>query len=147
MTERWWTSPMTGDGGRTVIVTGRDYMEKVMKSGKYPYLIRVSWRYNSLPDGFPDEIDAEAMGRVHDALIDTFAKDNVAYPVAVYTGEGCRDWLFYARSLPLFGKVFNRALEEIETLPLEIEAQSDPEWSEYLEMRELTYVAPDEEEK
>lgn len=144
--DRWWSAPMTGDGGRTVIVTGRDNMEKKMKSGKYPYVIRVSWRYNALPDGMPDEMDAELMGRVTDAIDATFRKDKAAFLVAIYTGDGQRDWLFYTANLAIFGKVFNRALEDIETIPLEIDAQSDPDWEEYREMRELSYIPADDEE-
>ena len=138
---------MEGDGGKTVIVTGRDNMDKIMNSGKMPYLIRVSWRYNALPDGMPDDHDAELMGRVHDALEATFRKDKAAYMTAVFTGEGRRDWLFYTGNLNIFGKVFNRALEDIdETVPFEIDAQSDPDWTEYKEMRELTYIPEDDEE-
>lgn len=138
---------MEGDGGKTVIVTGRDNMEKIMNSGKMPYLIRVSWSYEQLPDGMPVERDAELMGRVHDAFEETFRKDKAAYMVAVYTGEGRRDWLFYTGNLNIFNKVFNRALEEIaETVPFEIEAQSDPDWSEYREMRDMTYIPEDETE-
>lgn len=138
---------MEGEGGKTVIVTGRDNMEKIIGSGKMPYLIRVSWSYEQLPDGMPVERDAELMGRVHDAFEATFRKDKVAYLVAVYTGEGRRDWLFYTGNLNIFNKVFNRALEEIEeTIPFEIEAQSDPDWSEYKEMREMTYIPEDETE-
>lgn len=147
MSDRWWSAPMEGDGGKTVIVTGRDNMDKVMESGKYPYLIRVSWRYNQLPDGFPDETDAELMGRVNDALEETFRKDKIAYLTAIYTGEGRRDWLFYTKNLHIFGKVFNKALCEIEeTVPFEIEAQDDSEWSEYREMKALSYIPKDEEE-
>ena len=138
---------MEGDNGRTVIVTGRDYMDKVSASGKYPYLVRVSWRYNAQSDGFPDDTDAELMGRVNDALESTFRKDKCAYMVAIYTGEGIRDWLFYTHSLTIFSKVFNRALADIEeTVPFEIEAQSDPEWSEYAEMRSLSYIPEESEE-
>lgn len=138
---------MEGDGGKTVIVTGRDFVEKIMDSGKFPYLVRVSWRYNALPDGFPDETDAELMGRVADALDETFRADKAAYIVAIYTGDGRRDWLFYTGSLGVFGKVFNRALAPVEeTVPFEIEAQLDPEWTEYREMRELTYIPADADE-
>lgn len=148
MAERWWSAPMEGDGGKTVIVTGRDHLDKVIGSGKFPYLIRVSWKYNSLPDGFPDEADAELMGRVTDAFEETFRKDKAAYMVAIYTGEGTRDWLFYTGNLGIFNKVFNRALEDIgETVPFEIEAQSDPDWTDYKEMRELSYIPEDAEEE
>ena len=67
--------------------------------------------------------------------------------VAIFTGEGCRDWLFYTTSLPIFGKIFNRALEPIEeTIPFEIEAQSDPDGEEAPEMQRVTYIPPDEDE-
>lgn len=138
---------MEGENGKTVIVTGRDYLDKIIEKGKHPYVVRVSWRYNSLPDGFPDETDAELMGRVNDALTETFNKDKAAYMVAIFTGEGRRDWLFYTGSLPVFGKVFNRALADIEeTVPFEIEALEDAAWSEYKEMRELSYIPEDDEE-
>lgn len=141
MNERWWSSPLEGEKGKTVIVTGRDNLDKVIESGKYPYLIRVSWKYNALPDGFPDEADAELMGRVNDALEAVFSKNNAAYIVAIFTGEGRRDWLFYTKNLELFGKVFNRALEGVEeTVPFEIEAQEDADWEEYREMRDLSYI-------
>lgn len=146
MKERWWSAPMEGEHGATVIVTGRDYMEKQMESGKFPNLIRVSWKYNALPDGFPEPQDAELMGRVNDALQEEFKKDKVAFMVAIYTGEGRRDWLFYTGNLNIFGKVFNRALEDIETIPIEIEAQADPDWDEYREMRELSYIPETDDE-
>lgn len=138
---------MEGEHGKTVIVTGRDYMDSIIEKGKNPNLVKVSWKYNALPDGFPDEIDAEVMGRVDDALKAEFKKDKCAYLVGIYTGEGRRDWIFYTGNLNIFGKVFNRALEDIETIPIEIEAQSDPDWEEYKEMRELSYIPEDEEEK
>lgn len=128
-----------------MIVTGRDYMDDVIASGKYPYLICVSWSYNSLPDGMPDDMDAELMGRVNDALQAKFSKDKAAYMVAIFTGEGKRDWLFYTKSLPIFNKIFNAALADIEeTVPFEIEAREDAEWEEYKEMREMSYI-PEEE--
>ena len=138
---------MEGESGRTIIVTGRDHMQKIMSSGKMPYLIRVSWAYEAQPDGMPVERDAELMGRVHDALEATFRKDKAAYLVGVFTGEGRRDWLFYTGNLNIFNKVFNRALEDIEeTVPFEIDAQADPDWEEYKEMYDLTYIPEDDEE-
>lgn len=137
---------MEGENGKTVIVTGRDYLDKIIEKGKHPYVVRVSWRYNSLPDGFPDETDAELMGRVNDALTETFNKDKAAYMVAIFTGEGRRDWLFYTGSLPVFGKVFNRALADIPQMPILIEAEDDPGWEEYKQMREATYIPEDDEE-
>lgn len=147
MAERWWSTPMEGESGRTVMVTGRDNLDKQRDSGKFPYLVRVSWDYNALPDGMPDESDAELMGRVAEALETGFRKDKVAYITAIITGEGKRDWLFYTGNLNIFGKVFNRSLETVpETVPFVIEAESDPQWSAYLDIRSQTYISPDPEE-
>lgn len=147
MAERWWTAPLEGESGRTVIVTARDYMDKMMASGRMPYLIRVAWRYDALPDGMPEPADAALMGRVSDAFEATLRKDKAALLVAMITGEGQRDWLFYTGNLNIFNKIFNRALAEIdETVPFEIEARSDPEWEEYREIKEYSYIPEDPDE-
>lgn len=138
---------MEGESGRTVIVTARDYMDKMMASGRMPYLIRVTWRYDALPDGMPEPADAALMGRVSDAFEATLRKDKAALLVAMITGEGQRDWLFYTGNLNIFNKIFNRALAEIdETVPFEIEARSDPEWEEYREIKEYSYIPEDPDE-
>ena len=52
--------------------------------------------------------------------------------------------MIYTRSLHIFSKIFNRALEELPTIPFVIDAESDPEWEEYRQMRDETYIAPGE---
>lgn len=84
------------------------------------------------------------MEEATDALLAAFKVDRVAVMTGIYTGDGKREWVFYTRSLPIFQKVFNRALEPLDTMPLAIEAGEDADWEEYTEMREATYV-PDEE--
>lgn len=147
MKERWWTSPVEGEGGGTVMITGRDYLDKIIAGGKFPYRVEVSWNYDPLPSGMPREEDALLMEKATDAMIDTFNKDKIAYLTGIYTGEGRRDWVFYTKNLPIFGKVFNRALEDLDTMPLVIEAMSDPDWEEYRTTREISYIPPDEDEK
>lgn len=144
VTDKWWSYPAAADNGKTVIVTGRDAIDNFRESGKYIYRIDVSWRYNALPDGMPEEDDSQLMEQVNDALLEAFKKDPIAVVTGIYTGDGERDWVFYTRSLPIFNKVFNRALEDLPTIPFVIDAEEDADWSEYTHMREETYV-PDEE--
>lgn len=143
--DKWWSYPAEGDNGKTVIVSGRDNIDKFRDSGKYNYRINVSWKYNSLPDGLPEEGDAELMEQATDALQSALSKDKVAVMTGIYTGDGRRDWVFYTKNLHIFSNVFNRALEPLDTMPLEIEAEEDAAWEEYTEMREMTYV-PDEDD-
>ncbi len=147
MKERWWSAPTEADNGRTVIVTGRDYMDEVMAGGKYIYRVMVSWEYDALPSGMPDDKDARMMEKATDALMEEFNKDKVAYLTGIYTGDGRRDWVFYTSNLNIFGKVFNRALAPLDQMPLLIEAEEDPDWLEYSEMREISYIPKNDEEK
>ena len=143
-TDKWWSYPAEGENGKTVIVTGRDAIDHFRNSGKYNYRVDVKWRYNALPDGMPEDEDAVLMEKVTDALLDAFKKDTVGVMTGIYTGDGERDWIFYTKNLHIFSVVFNRALEELPTIPFLIEASEDKDWEEYGEMRESTYV-PDED--
>lgn len=141
---RWWTYPAESEDGKTIMITGRDDVEKWRKPGKFPVRVTVSWDYEALPDGMPCDKDAALMEEATDALLAEFNKDKAAVMTGIYTGAGRRDWVFYCHSLNIFGKVFNRALAEVAEMPLKFEAAEDPEWEEYGEMREATYV-PDED--
>lgn len=142
-TDKWWSYPAEAESGKTIIVTGRDCIDEYMASGKYIYRIDVSWSYNSLPNGMPEEEDAALMEEATDALLDAFKKDRVAVMTGIYTGDGKRDWVFYTKNLKIFSIVFNKALESLPTIPIVIDASEDKDWEEYRDMREQTYV-PDE---
>ncbi len=141
---KWWSYPAEAEDGKTIIITGRDDIEKWQKPGKFPVRVTVSWDYSPKPDGMPQDKDSEIMEQATDALLDAFGKDKCAVMTGIYTGAGRRDWVFYTHSLNIFGKVFNRALENVAEMPLKFEAAEDPDWEEYREMREATYV-PDED--
>lgn len=142
---KFWSYPAEGEDGKTIIVTGRDDIEKWMKPGKFPVRVTASWDYEALPDGMPSDGDAALMEEATDSLLETFQKDKAAVMTGIYTGCGRRDWVFYTHSLNIFNKVFNRALESLPAMPLTFEAVEDRDWEEYREMRAATYV-PDEEE-
>lgn len=146
MKERWWTSPAEGEKGGDVIVTGRDYMEKPMESGKYNYRVEVSWDYTPTPNGMPDDEEAELMEQATDALQTALRNDKAAYMTAIVTGENRRDWVFYTKNLAIFGKILNGALRDLPQMPLAIEAYEDPEWENYRTMREATYIPEDDDE-
>lgn len=145
--DRWWTAPAQAESGRTVIVTGRDRLDPIRDKGTYSSRIEITWKYDAKPDGMPSDEDAELMGEATDAMKAAFDADPVAVMTGIYTGDGERDWIFYTRNLRVFGFVLNKALSELPTIPIVIEAYSDPEWEEYDNMREQSYIPPDEDEK
>ena len=127
--DKWWTSPAESEAGKTVIITGRDGLEKVQASGKYIYRLDVSWDYEPEASGMPSDADARIMEEATDALLKVFDKNTAAVMTGIYTGDGRRDWIFYCLNL----KVFSSSATE------------DPEWEEYSEMRANTYIDPDGE--
>lgn len=146
MKERWWSAPTEAENGKTIIVTGRDYMDEIIAKGKFPYRITIGWNYNALPDGMPKDADARLMEQATDALMAEFKRDKVAYLTGIYTGDGRRDWIFYTGNLNIFNRVLNRALAPLEQMPLIIEAEEDADWNEYKEMREISYIPENDEE-
>lgn len=143
-TDKWWSAPTEGDNGSTVIVTGRDDMDEAIASGKYIYRIDVYWNYEAEPSGMPCDSDACLMEQATDALQKAFKKNTVAIMTGIYTGDGRRDWIFYCLNLRIFSSVFNSALEQLPQIPLVVEAQDDPEWEEYNNMRDMTYIPDDD---
>ncbi|MEE1023255.1 MAG: DUF695 domain-containing protein [Muribaculaceae bacterium] len=143
--DKWWSAPAEGDNGKTVIVTGLDGVDALRGSGKYIYRLDVSWDYDPLPSGMPSDDDARLMEQATDSLIAAFKKNKAAVMTGIYTGDGRRDWIFYCLNLRVFSGVFNKALADLPQMPLKIEATEDPEWEEYLTMRENTYIDPDAE--
>ncbi len=130
----WWTAPAQGDNGNLILVTGRRSMDEVISSGLYRYRVEVTWQYEGDDKMLPNYADSKLMEQVTDALNECFRQDPVAILTGIYTGDGQRNWVFYTRSLHIFQRKFNEALQEIPTLPLEFEAEEDPTWQEYREM-------------
>ena len=71
---------------------------------------------------------------MHEALATEFKKDPVAILTGIYTGAGERNWVFYTRSVNIFGRKINEILAPFELLPITLYAEKDPEWNEYREM-------------
>lgn len=141
----WWTAPAEADNGNTIIVTGHDNLDKYIDSGKYDSRVEIVWNYPALPSGMPEPDAEEIMEKVTEALQLPLKKERAIVMTGIYTGDGKREWIFYTKNLRIFSFYLNRALENIETLPLEIEAYADPEWEEYKQMREMTYI-PDSDD-
>ena len=140
LTDEWWTSPAEADNGALVMVTGRSDMEPVIATGKYNYRIEITWKYEAEQNGMPDVATSTLMEEVQDALQADFMKDPVAVLTGIYTGNGERNWVFYAMSVKIFERKLNEDLARFELLPLTLYVENDPEWSEYQEMREATEI-------
>ncbi|MGN1237696.1 MAG: DUF695 domain-containing protein [Muribaculaceae bacterium] len=132
--DEWWTAPAEGDSGELILVTGRRMMDEIIATGLFNDRIEVTWKYEPDAKGMPDFATSKLMEQVHEALAAEFKKDPVAILTGIYTGAGERNWVFYTRSVNIFGRKINEILAPFELLPITLYAEKDPEWNEYREM-------------
>ena len=138
--DEWWTAPAESASGELILVTGRRVTDEIINSGLFNDRIEATWSYTPAAKGMPDDATSRLMEQVHDALVAEFKKDPVAILTGTYTGAGERNWVFYTRSLHIFGRKLNEILEPLPLLPIKLYAEKDPEWNEYREMR-LTEIS------
>lgn len=143
--EIFWTYPAEAESGKTLIITGRDDVEAFRTSGKYPFRINIQWDYEAGADGMPaSEEQIALMEEATDLLLAETRRDTAAILTGIYTGDGRRDWMLYTRSLHIFRNILNRAWASLPEIPVEIDASEDPDWEEYSEMRDQTYIPPED---
>ena len=141
----WLTSPFeSNESGNLIMGSVRKDVEKFKGNPRFKFRVDVHWKYEPGVHGMPNDDDSELMEQVEEALSAVFAKDPVAVLTGIYTGEGSRDLVFYTLSLHIFQRKFNEALASFPALPLEFEAEEDPEWEEYTQM--LAVARSDEED-
>lgn len=136
--EIWWTAPAEGAGGSLIMVSGRDGLDKYRESGKYNDRITLRWPYGG--KGMPPASVQELMEQADDLLRLELKKEKGVILTGIYTGVGEREWVFYVKNPSIFQSLLNRAWASLPLLPVQIEAERDPEWEEYAEMREATYI-------
>ncbi len=49
-------------------------MDEIIAKGKFNYRVTVSWDYQALPSGMPDDADTELMEKATDAMLAEFKK-------------------------------------------------------------------------
>jgi len=90
----------------------------------------VLWRFESA-DGMPDPVARERMDQLEELLAAHLEEDGFATLVIVSTGDGLREWTFYAESSDELLHRVNAALAGLPPFPLEIHEADDPGWHYY----------------
>ncbi len=131
---QWLTYPAEStENDRTIIVTVRTDVDKFRSNPRFIYRITIAWPYDGGNDGMPDESVSEQMEQATILMEDVFKKDPIAVLTEISTGDDRREWVFQTSSLGIFNKKINQALASMPVLPLEFEAEEDPEWEVYAE--------------
>jgi len=126
LSNEWFTALSENESGQLVTVSGRDELTEFIQSGKFKERVEM-----------PSEALAEKMEEVQEVLRKAMEKDKLSILTGVYTGGGERIWVYYTRTVRVFGERLNEALAPFEMLPISIYTEVDPEWEEYLDMYEM----------
>ena len=143
LSKEWFTALSEDEKGQLVTVCGREELTEFVKSGKFKERVEISWKFEGDEKGMPSDELAEKMESVQEAMAKAMEKDKLAILTGVYTGGGEKTWIFYTRTVRVFGERLNEALESFELLPIEIYTEVDPERDEYLDMYEMKQWAVD----
>lgn len=136
----WWTAPATDDNGNIIMVTGRRDVDRFREKGHFKVRVTIRWNYSGNNQGFPDMETSQLMEQATEAFHEYMNGKVTAVLTGIYTGGGMREWVFYTTSSESFNRQLNHALKDLPLLPLEISAEFDPDWEEYLEMKEATEI-------
>ena len=92
------------------------------------------WKYKS-SNGMPARKDRERMDEMEALLGPVLETDGFATLVLVSTGQGQREWTYYAQAEKDVLPHLNKALSGKARYPIEIHTEADPQWRTYRKFR------------
>lgn len=137
LSDKWFSALSKNEEDQLITVTGREDLMEFVKSGKFKERAEITWKYAGNVQGMASEAEAELMEEVEVALRKAMEKDKLAILTSVYTGGNQKIWVFYCRTVRVFGERLNEALASFDLLPISIYTEVDTEWEEYLDMLEM----------
>jgi hypothetical protein len=136
--DRW--SIATGeDNGKVVIFRIRKQAPTFATKAAFPHMLAVSWQFESPnAQGMPSSEDAERMSELEDLLEAALEGVRQAFLTVIATGNGVREWQWYARDPKRLMEQVNKALGHREPFPVQFSFQEDPDWEAYSRFLDLT---------
>jgi len=98
----------------------------------------VFWEYE--PEGdqrMPNERELSKMNECERLMTKFEVESGSCSLVGVITSEGIRHWILYSSNVEEFGNFVNETFPEYPPFPVEIEYETDSEWTQYFEFAEL----------
>jgi len=120
--------------GRAMILRYVDELAADFSKSSLPVRVVVVWNYES-DTGMPATDERQRMDLMEDALEPVIEASGIAILAIVVTGEGGREWTYFARSEREFLAGLNQVLSGQPPFPIEIHVNDDPEWFAYDDFR------------
>jgi hypothetical protein len=127
-----WSVATGQDSGQPLIFRIRNPPPSFARKEEFPHLLAVSWPYES-PNvqGMPSPDVVRRMTRFEDLLLPALEGSRLAFLTAIVTGNGVREWQWYAHVPEDVMKLVNETLGELEPFPVQFSFQDDPLWVGY----------------
>jgi hypothetical protein len=131
----WATAISTNSAnGRKIIFRYAEQLSPTFERKDQPVRIIIVWRYKS-NSGQPVSEEHRRMNEMEDELESVLGQTSFATLAMVSTGEGLREWTYYAKPENEFMARLNFALTDKPRYPIEIHIAHDPNWDTYQEFR------------
>ena len=131
LAQTWATAQSRNPGnGRVIVFRYVQAFASGFSKAKQSTRVIVTWLYTS-ENGMPSPAERKRMDALEDLLAPAVEATGVATLALVSTGEGLREWTYYAKSEQAFlGKV-NQALQRHPKFPIDIHVAEDKAWRTY----------------
>lgn len=138
LSEQWCLA--TGeDEGNALIYRIRLNAPTFAHKSDFHYLLLFLWAYDAPScQGMPSNEDAERMTDLENLIQPAIEDAGQGFLAAIVTGNGIREWQWYVRQPDAILALVNKALGHLETYPIEISFQDDPDWSIYGQFLDFT---------
>jgi hypothetical protein len=131
--DKWAASEGDLDG-KPMLVRIRQNLRPLAGHPQLPHRLRIVWEYEpENQSGIPSRDELQRMEDCEGRLVDALERHNHAVLTHVLLCDGLRQWVFYSSDLEETARRINDVLPHDEPYPIELTADPDPVWSEYLD--------------
>jgi hypothetical protein len=130
--EDTWRMATGEDDGKPLVIRIRERPPSFVRKKAFAYMLALCWKYTSRNRrGMPSPKTLERMEQLEDLLMPAFEGARQAFLTVVVTGNGVREWQWYARTPEDTMLLVNETLGPLEPFPVAFNFQADPDWDAY----------------
>ncbi len=133
-----WLVAETDEDGMPMIYRVRQNIPAHVDIAEFPNLICVVWEYDTaVGNGMPGGEVAEQQALFEDALDAFIEEGGASEHMVVVTGNGRKEWLWYAKNPDNWIEGFSNALNELPPFPVEIQGYEAEGWAAYKDLKQV----------
>lgn len=116
----------------------REQVDQEQASGQYGQCIQIAWNADRIDDGtgFPTPEELSDIDAFNQKLMTALEAEQHGILVMVLTSQGIVQWILYCRDLDEAQADLNTIPTDTGLYPIEVVADSDPEWDTYTQLRD-----------